>query len=128
MSHDHTFTPIAGDPLVRFAGGYETDVYRTADRRFAVKIRLGRGFGRRVVLVDYDIGLGDRHHLVRRLYSAVRVLLFVRDLLLLRPKRGGLRERFPPRRRKPFSRVALPAQLCLGYQAGTWQGWHRRSS
>lgn len=42
---------------------------------------------RRVVLVDYDIALGDRHHIVRRLYSAVRVLLFVRDLLLLRQKR-----------------------------------------
>lgn len=54
---------------------------------------------RRVVLVDYDIALADRHHLVRRAYSAVRILLFVRDLLLLRRRgnRPALRRSRKPR-------------------------------
>jgi len=50
MSYDHTFAPMKGDPLIRFAGGYETDVYRTADRRFVVKIKLGRIFPRHEAL------------------------------------------------------------------------------
>jgi hypothetical protein len=39
---------------------------------------------RRVVLVDYDLAYRRRHPSLRRIYFAVRVLLFWRDLLVLR--------------------------------------------